>query len=148
MAPHFTACSFRQIGVSAKFFLTPIEVRRHRPDRVVRFLGREAGDLNIIALSLLWRSETKEINASEERGLSSQCLCGSPQRCCRKASVYFAAQSETRSAEALRLCRDDGNSRRPSIRKSQERLQICLGRSQIRRATYARALRTSEPDAI
>jgi hypothetical protein len=94
------------------------------------------------------RIETKEISASEGRRLSPQRLCGSVERRCRKASFCLAPQSETRSTEVLRVCWDDGNSRRSPIRKSQERLQIGLGRQEIWRATDAGALRTFEPDAV
>ena len=94
------------------------------------------------------RIETKETSASEGQRLSPQRLCGSAERRCRKASFYFAPQSETRSAEALRIRWDDRNSGRSPIRKSQERLQIGLGRQEIWRATDAGALRTFEPDAI
>src|SRR6266508_3873240 len=94
------------------------------------------------------RIETKETSASEGPRLSPQRLCGSAERRCRKASFYFAAQSETRSTEALRIYWDDRNSRRSPIRKSQERLQISLGRQEIWRATDAGALRTFEPNAV
>ena len=84
--------------------------------------------------------ETEETIASEGRGLSPQRLCGSAERRCRKASFDFAGKSETRSTEALRICWDDRNSRRSPIRKSQERLQISLGRPEIWRATDAGAV--------
>jgi len=73
------------------------------------------------------RIETKETNAAARRGVSPQCLCNSAKRRCHKASFNFAAQSETRSTEALRICWDDGNSRGSPVRKSQERLQISVG---------------------
>jgi hypothetical protein len=103
---------------------------------VMRFLRKEAGGPNVSALCCL-RIETEETSASEGTGLSPLRLCRAAERRCRKASFYFAAQSETRSSKAVRICRDDRNSGGPPIRKSQERLQISLGREEIWRATDA-----------
>ena len=100
------------------------------------------------ARSCCLRIETEETSASEGRRLSPQRLCGSVERRCRKTSFYFAAQSETRSAEAVCVCGDDWNSGRSSIRKSQKRLQIGLGCQEIWGAPHAEALRTFEPHAV
>jgi len=94
------------------------------------------------------RIEAKESSASEGRGLSPQCLCGPAPRRCYEASFYPSAQSKTRSAEAVRVCWHDRNSGGSPIRKSQKRLQVSLGRQEVRRATDAGAIRTFEPDAV
>src|SRR5262245_38423078 len=94
------------------------------------------------------RIEGEETRASEGTGLPPQRLCGPAQRRCDEASFYLAAQSETRSAETVCVCWDDRNSGRPPIRKSQERLQVSLGREEIWRAIDAGALRASKPDAV
>ena len=94
------------------------------------------------------RIETEESSSSEGKVVPPQRLRDSIERRCHEPSFYPAAQSETRSAETVCVCWDDRNSSRPSIRKSQKRLQIRLGCQEIRRATHAGALRTFESDAV
>jgi hypothetical protein len=105
-------------NISDESFVFAIEL-----NRVVSF-ARQSSDSCGERLALgrnrafvIVRIETEETSASKGRELSSQCLCDFTARLCRKASFYFAVQSQTRSAEAVRVCWDDRNSGGPSIRK-------------------------------
>jgi len=136
-------------NISDESFVFAIEL-----NRVVSF-ARQSSDSCGERLALgrnhafvIVRIETEETSASKARRLSPQCLCSSPQEYCREAFFYFTAQSKARSAEAVRVCGDDRNSCRSSIRKSQKRLQISLGRPKTWSETNARTLRASEPDAV
>ena len=153
-ATFFAASSLTQITVLAKIFLMNPFVFAIELNRVVSF-ARQSSDscgerlaLGCNRAFVIVRIETEETSASKARRLSPQCLCSSPQENCREAFFYFTAQSKARSAEAVRVCWDDRNSGRSSIRKSQKRLQISLGRPKTWSETNARTLRASEPDAV
>ena len=148
MAPTFICDTWMPAGSMSELIrdinLRVLTFRRRRSP----LLRKQADARNVPALLLPCELKRKKPARQKERRLSPQRLCGSAERRCRKASFDFAPQSETRSTEALRICGDDRNSRRSPIRKSQERLQISLGRQEIWRATDAGAIRTFEPDAV
>src|SRR5260370_42212328 len=78
--------------------------------------------LNLSVSFFSLRVEKEEQKVSEGTNVSPQRLRDSVERCRRKASFYFTAESQTRSTQALRLCRDDGNPNRSQIRESQKQL--------------------------
>jgi hypothetical protein len=146
--PHCNVFSLPQFVLSAKMFLWVL--RTHdRAKAFNRLIHNYASSCAQNGSAVLLKGiETEQTTASEGRKPSPQRLCCPAQRRCHEASFYLAAQSETRSTEAVCVCWDDRNSRRPPIRKSQKRLQISLGCQEIWRSTNARALRAFEPDAV
>jgi len=100
------------------------------------------------ATPLVRDEKEEEAEAAEGTNVLPQGLRDPVEQCCRQTSINSEAQSETRSAEPMCLRWDDRHSSGTPIRKPQKRLQIGLGREEIRAAVDARTLRAFKSDAV